>query len=974
MPGLEIRVLGPFEVRLGGDRVAVSGSKRDALLAVLGLARGRVMAVEELVDAVWEEDLPAAPRNAVQHHVARLRAALGADRIVASQDGYSVKDAWVDAPCFEELLAKARVDLREGDARGGAESASQALALWRGAPLHGLTDTSWLRAEAQRLEALRVDALEERFEAALALGEHREIISGVRAALEESPFRERLRGQLMLALYRSGRQADALEAFQEARRVLGKELGLEPGPELRWLQEAILAHDPAIAPVPVAPRRRGNLPAASTSFVDREQELRQLRGLLEDHRLVTLVGPPGVGKTRLALEAVRSLEEEVRGGTWLVELARARGGVEVGRLVADALEVTGADPLGEVLARLRDADAIVLFDACEHALAEAGHVVAAVLAGCPHVRVLATSREALHLAGEARVTVGPLPIGDPGSADGASSPAVQLFAARASAARPGFDLTDEAVPVAAEIARWADGLPLAIELAAARLSVLGLAELRSMVERRLALLGDRPASDPIRTALQELVGWSYELLHGDEQTLLHLIAVHRGGASLPSLLALGANDGLDEATVTHLLGALADKSIVTVAFPDEEARYDLLDTVRDYTLEVLADADCLAPVRQAHAEYFATIAEGARAGLRGRDWLTWTKRLERENPNLWAALMHARDARDPDVAIRLGGSLGLYFLMAERVSEGRRFLELALAVASDDGPIELRLELLAWLSQMATEERDLDAALAGGERALALASTVPASSEFALANIALSIAHRRSGDGERAAALADEARGAYAEAQDDWGIAMSSFIRAGVAAAAGDMRTFSAMLAEARRRSEAIPHDANLPLLALCEAWAAEQQGDRDASMDAYRRALDASRRARFHVHASVALSGLGSLAFADGDLLQAEDLFRQALAAAEHNPTSFPVAHARVKLAGVFAAAGETEPAERLYRRVLEWSETDRPHRARETQFIALVGSPAVEALLGLAELADARGDTAAADELRVRAELTPA
>jgi DNA-binding SARP family transcriptional activator len=265
----EIRVLGPFEVRLGGGRVAVRGGKRDALLAVLGLAGGRAVAVEELVDALWEGDLPAAPRNAVQHHVARLRAALGAEWIVASQDGYAVRDAWVDARWFEELLGRARVDLREGDARGAAESVSGALGLWRGPALQGLADTSWLRSEAQRLEGLRVDGLEERFEAALALGEHREIVSGVRAALEENPFRERLWGQLMLALYRSGRQADALEAFQEARRLLGQELGLEPGPELRGVQEAILAQDPAIAPVPVAPRRRGNLPAASTSFIDR---------------------------------------------------------------------------------------------------------------------------------------------------------------------------------------------------------------------------------------------------------------------------------------------------------------------------------------------------------------------------------------------------------------------------------------------------------------------------------------------------------------------------------------------------------------------------------------------------------------------------------------------------------------------------------------------------------------------------------
>jgi tetratricopeptide (TPR) repeat protein len=219
--------------------------------------------------------------------------------------------------------------------------------------------------------------------------------------------------------------------------------------------------------------------------------------------------------------------------------------------------------------------------------------------------------------------------------------------------------------------------------------------------------------------------------------------------------------------------------------------------------------------------------------------------------------------------------------------------------------------------------------------------------------------------------LADEARDCYATAQDDWGIAMSSIIRAGVAAGAGDTSTFAAMLAEARKHSGAIGYDALAPLVALFEAWAAEQQGDRAAVAAAYRR--DASVRARFQDYASFALSGLGSLALAEGDLLQAEDLFRRAIATAEADPTSWTVAHARVKLAGVLAAAGETEPAERLYMKVLEWSETNRPHRSRENEFVALAGSPTAEALRRLAELADARGNTTAADTLRARAELAP-
>ena len=255
-----------------------------------------------------------------------------------------------------------------------------------------------------------------------------------------------------------------------------------------------------------------------------------------------------------------------------------------------------------------------------------------------------------------------------------------------------------------------------------------------------------------------------------------------------------------------------------------------------------------------------------------------------------------------------------------------------------------------------------------------LAATAPVSSESALVRVILALALAHSGDHERAAALADEAVAVYDSAGDQWGLALSSLVRAGIAAGAGDVSTMAAMTAEGRRYSEAIAYDAFQPPTVLFEAWVAEHRNDREAAADAYRRALDVSSRAGFRDHASFALSGLGSIAFADGDLRQAEQLFRRALAAAGTDPTSWLVAHARVKLAGVLAAAGDAATAERLYRNVVEWSKGERPHQARETQFIALAGSPAAAALLALAELADARGDAAAADSLRARAALASA
>ena len=940
---LEIRLLGPFEVLAGGAIADVGGSKRQALLAMLALAQSRVVEVDTLVEGLWEEDeLPAAPRNALHHHIARLRATLGEDSIIGFPDGYALKDALLDAARFEELLTETRAALRDGDIPAAADAMESALALWRGGALQGLSTTAWFTAEARRLETLRVDALEEKFEVGLALGEHRELEPALRSALANNPFRERLWGQLMLALYRSGRQADALDTFQEARRVLADELGLEPGPDLRQLQDAILAHDPAIAAAPAAGRRRGNLPASSTSFLGREEELREVRGLLDEHRLVTFTGAPGVGKSRLAVETARSLEDELPDGAWLVDFGRAGDAADAHRLLANAVDVRGPNALERVALRLRGATALVVLDACEHVLAEAARIASTLLAECPGVRVLATSREALHVAGEVRFPVSPL-----------GSSAVQLFLERARAARPAFEPDAEDAALAAEIVQRVDGLPLAIELAAARVNVLGLGELVSMLERRAVLLRDSPASDPARTALQELVEWSYDLLHGDEKTLLQQLAVHRGGASLASLVALAERAGLNEATVTYLVGALVDKSIVSASFRDGDPRYDMLDTVRDYVLDRLAESGRLETVRRTHAEHFAVLAREGAGELRGPQWRSWEIRLEQENDNLWAALAYARDAHDPSVAAQLG-TLGWYFALAERVSEGRSFLDLAVSLTGDEVPAELRIEQLAVLCYLATEERDLDAAVSLGERALALAATAGLPRELGFAQLTYALALAQDGQAERADALSRDAVATLEAAGDDWGAAAAGITRATAAAAAGDEATVATMTEAIRRHSDALDYDAfRVPGL-LLEAWVAERRADQTAAVETYRRAVELGRRIGFDDHAAFALSCLGSNAFARDDLGEAETLQREALATAEAADAAWAAAHARVELARIAAAAGHADEAERLYRQVLEWAQTQRPHQARENLALALAGDPATAAELGLAELGE--------------------
>ena len=973
---LEIQLLGPFKVFVGGRPAEVTGPKRRTLLALLALRGGRMVPVEVLADALWGEQVPAAPRNAVQHHVSRLRGALGAESIVAAPDGYALAGATVDALQFEQLLARVRSAGRAGEAGQAAELVARVLALWRGRPLQGLPDSRWVGAEADRLEALRTDALEEQFEAALAVGEHTDRVDRIRQVLEEHPFRERLWGQLMLALYRGGRQAEALETFGRARRVLGGQLGIEPGPGLQRLQAAILAHDSALASGSAAVAPRGRLPAPVTSFVGRHQALAEAAELVGRHRLVTLIGPPGVGKSRLALEAARAVERDFGGGVWFVELARAGRPADVARVVARTLDARGPtpsrDPLARVVQRLRQANVLLVLDGCEPVIEEAARVAAGVLAECPGVRVLATSREVLHLQGEVRFVVAPLAVPAAGAdaAELAASESLRLFLERAQASRPGLPLTEDRLALAAQICRRVDGLPLAIELAAARVSVLGLREILSALESRRPLFVEARDRRAIpQRYLRTVVAWSHDLLHADEKALLHQLAVFRGGAPLSAVVAIAGRGQLDAARVTQLLGALVDRSILTASFPDCGTRYDLLDTVREYALEQLAKAGRLPAAQLVHAEYFATVADAARTELRGPDWLACTRRLELEHDNLWAALAYACDAPDPGIAVRLGGGLGWHFALAGRVSEGRSFLEAALAAASDDALVGRRIELLAFLCYLATEELDLAAAIDAGDRALAIAAAGSAPSESALARGTLSLALALFGDNVRAAALAEEARTGYGAAGDHWGVAASSLVRAQGAVHAGDISTVATMTAEILRHSEAIGYDAFVVPAMLLEAWLAELRNAPGAAEDAYRRALELAERIGFADHVSFALVRLGSIALARGDMGQAEELCRRALAMAEAASTSRLAAHARVQLARVLEAAGDADTAETLYRSVVQWSQTPRPRQVRELLFVVLAGSPGAAALRGLARLAAARGDHDAADDLHAQA-----
>jgi predicted ATPase/DNA-binding SARP family transcriptional activator len=656
---LEIRLLGPVEASADGAPVALGGARQLSLLALLAVAAGHPVPADRLAEELWQGDLPPGAESTLRSYVSRLRRALGAQAVVGRGGGYAlaVGDDAIDAQRFERLLESGRDELRRGAAGLAAERLHAALALWRGDALAGTTDCGELAAEALRLEELRLACLESRLDADLALGRHEQLVPELRALVESEPLRERFHVQLALALYRSGRQAEALDAVRAASSLLDRELGLEPGEELRRLEREILRQEvPCVSPGAA----QHNLPAPATSFVGRDEELAELAELLRAHRLVTLTGIGGCGKTRLALEAARRQTGVWRDGVWLADLAALTGDKLVARVVADALGVDAvAGPDAEaVVAHARTRELLVLLDNCEHVLEGSAQLIAALLRECPNVRILATSRTALAVAGEVDYALDPLPPPE----------AVRLFLDRAAAARR--DLAADGATVE-RICSELDGLPLAIELAAARVKALSPSEIAARLDDRFRFLRawQRVANHRHRT-LQTTMDWSYDLLAPAEQQLLRRLSVFAGGAGLDAVSDV-CLDGDGDAAL-DLLARLIDASLVRVEGA-ERTRYGLLETVRQYAAAKLADDPDADDVRRRHAHHYFTVAESAHIALEavGRAPQNHEPVL-REQHNLRAAIDWATDA-DVELALRLMLQLENFWVTNAPLEARRRF-------------------------------------------------------------------------------------------------------------------------------------------------------------------------------------------------------------------------------------------------------------------------------------------------------------
>ncbi|MFG1687214.1 BTAD domain-containing putative transcriptional regulator [Nonomuraea sp. NPDC049269] len=676
-------MLGPVEARLpDGGPVAVGGPQVRSLLAMLLLEAGRAVSVGRLAAGLYGEDAHADVAHALQSQVSRLRRGLRDGAAVEfGSAGYrlAVGLDTVDAHRFARLAGQGRQALAGGDPAAAAVLLGEALDLWRGPALADVLDAPFAEAAAARLLEERLAAVEDRAEAALALGEHHAVAAELAELVEAHPLRERARALLMRALYAGGRQAEALTVFEEARRFLGDELGVDPSAELAEAHLSILRAEPAATP---ALRR---VPAQLTSFVGRAEELRRLATLPAGSRLVTLTGPGGTGKTRLAVEASGRMSGEV----CFVDLAPLSDGAQVAPAVAAALGLRESGPPEDrLVAALADRPVLVILDNCEHVVTGAAGLAHRLLAACPALRILATSREALGITGEVLFPVGQLAVPGPDAtlAEALAGPAVRLFADRAAAVRHGFVVDAATIGAVRRICAALDGLPLAIELAAARLRSFTLEEVDARLADRFRLLsrGERTAA-PRHQTLRAVVDWSWGLLDAREQALARRLTVFAGGATLTDaeqVCGLAGPVGYDD--VAGVLAGLVDKSLVEA----HDGRYRMLETVREYCAERLAETGERAECLRAHAECFTALAEAADHHLRGPDQLNWLARLGAEHGNLLAALGWAVTA-DPPLASRLLAALSWFWWLRGLRGEAAPLAAQLLGELGDGSPAEV---------------------------------------------------------------------------------------------------------------------------------------------------------------------------------------------------------------------------------------------------------------------------------------------
>ncbi|WP_185845727.1 BTAD domain-containing putative transcriptional regulator [Kibdelosporangium aridum] len=668
---MRVAVLGPLRLTDTADQeIEVGGPRLRMLLVRLALEANRIVPTEALIDSLWGTQPPVDATNALQSLVSRLRKTGLAKRIESYPAGYSLAATEVDVDTFERLAAEGGRLLKQNDVVQAAEVLTRALDLWRGPALVDVADAPFTAAAVARLAEVRLTALEDRIEADIRRGH--EVIVELQALAREHPLRERLTALLIRALRKAGRQADALAAYETARQNLATELGVDPSPELQEAHLALLRSTPA-----EVPNNGSRLPAQLTSFVGRGQELSELEGMLARDRLITLVGPGGAGKTRLATEAASRTVDRV----WFVHLAGLREAVDVPAALVTELGLgdpavtenprswhRSVDVTTRLLDALEDRSELIVLDNCEHVVSAVAHLTETLLAGCPRLRILTTSREPLAITGETLFPVGPLELPEENASarQAVERAAVRLFLDRARSVRPGFTVDESNVVDVVSICRQLDGLPLALELAAARLRSMTVGQVAERLDDRFRLLaGGSRTSLPRHQTLGAVVEWSWSLLTEAEQTLASRLSVFANPSTLDAITAVCADDRLPAHDVLYVLASLVEKSLVEAGEgPDGPPRYRMLQTIKAFAAERLVDTE---RVMTRFAGWVMAATEHADPLLRGPDQVQWLRMLDAERENVVAAVRYAVDRGDAETSYRIVHSWAWYWLVRQGI-------------------------------------------------------------------------------------------------------------------------------------------------------------------------------------------------------------------------------------------------------------------------------------------------------------------
>jgi predicted ATPase len=898
-----------------------------------------------LIGDLWADETPPTAAKGLQVHLSRLRKALGRDDVIVTRGGgYSLlgADQEIDALWFEQLATRGRERRAAGDVQGAVDDLRESLSLWRGPALAEFAYEPFAQTVISRLEELRIVTLEDRIAAELELGLGGALVPELEALVSEHPLREGLRGQLMLALYRAGRQAEALEAYQAAREVLVEELGIEPSAALKSLEKQILAQNPELlafeeATTPrhdVSPPRTRRLPVPSTPLIGREREVAECCELLRSARvrLLTLTGAGGIGKTRLGIGIAAQVEGEFRDGVFFVPLARLTDPDLVAGAIAQVLGMTETNEPMELRLRhfVSSRELLLLIDNFEQLL-PAAPLLGELLEAAPNLKMVVTSRALLRLAAEHQYSVPPLDLPDPERVPDAAAlaglSAVALFVERSHALNTTFELSEDNAQAIAEICLRLDGLPLALELAAARTRLLAPRELLARLEQRLPLLTRGVREAPARQqTLRATIDWSYDLLTKTEQTLFARLACFAGGCTLAAAEHICAAS-LDD------LGSLVDKSLLRErASVLGETRFEMLATVREYAFDRLDASGETDDLHRRHAAHFVTLAEHAEPEILRANQTEWLERLNADRDNFRAALERLLRRGDGETALRLIASLRRAWVAQGYLTETRRWLEAALAEAEAVEP-PVRANAVYGLGRVSLAQGEYDEARAHLQAAVALSREIgdPEGLVFALADLG-GIASAQ-GDHERAELLAREALAEARQAQSEMAIAAALHSLGSALLDGGEYKSARDALEESLALRRARGDKRNVANSLATLGAAAFLEGSYRHATELLDESLALGRELGNLLLVATALASLGLVALFEDDYDRAEALAAEALTLSRDSGDKWTIGECLHILAGVAAAREQDLRADTLARAAESLHESIQapPSRAEE-------------------------------------------